>query len=236
MATPPPNPCSLVALYGPKPGDLQALLDDISRRLEQALGPGFRPYDREQVHATLIGLEPERGGDRDVAGFVEHLRRRLDTPVVLRFGGYAPSDRRLSSRGRTPYQRSFSIQGDRAVLIGWPIVADDDGGLGFPPTLDRLRREAQRFGITHAYHARPDDIDNDAYLRVGLLDRAPESRRREATEESIRAFLAAAPPVDVALTLENVGVVEYVNETLPRDTTLWRPLSGAPIVQDGSGS
>jgi len=227
---------TLVAMYGDKPPALARLLADCQARLAATPGLRFRPYDLRQVHATLIGLEPEPDSPRlnrnllrwrgvrrpaDILAFVARVRS-CRTPIEIRLGGFAETDEPFTSRGQRPYLRSFSVQDDKAVLIGWPVEGDD----GYPSTLSELRRLALRDGILHAYHRRPRDRDNDFYLRVGILDPAgcgPEAIG--AAEVSVRSLLAERPPTRWALTAEQVAVAAYTDESLPWGLTSWCTLA-----------
>jgi len=147
---------TLVAQYGPKPPGLAAFLRHLQNNLSASLGRAFEPYDIEQVHATLVGLEGCRvdgvirgkrsGLSIDLSGIVGFLRGDAFTAIQVRVGGYRAADRHsFRSRDEHPYLRSFSIQGGTAVAIGWP--AD---GAQSPDSLDRLRRSLERFGVRDA--------------------------------------------------------------------------------------
>ena len=48
-------------------------------------------------------------------------------PFDAQFGGFEDRDYPFRSRGARPFDRSFSIQGRTAVVIGWPVRAARDG-------------------------------------------------------------------------------------------------------------
>src|SRR5262249_37040328 len=134
-----PVNATVVAFYGEKPGRLADFIAMLHERLGSALGPAFVPYPPAQVHATLVGLEGERSRatgelvNRDfaelrrqrrimnVAGALRRIASSPALPLPIRIGGFAPDvDHGFASRGQHPYRRSFSVQGENVVAIGWP--------------------------------------------------------------------------------------------------------------------
>ena len=227
---------TLICLYRSKPDPLARLLEACQRRLARELGSRFRPYRLEQIHATLIGLERAETGGRefinrnfaegrgrtramDFGGLLECLRSSDRLPLQVQIGGFQDRDRPFTSRGQRPYQRSLSLQGDKVVLMGWPVR--DGGVVSYPSTLDELRRTAQEFGFLHAYHRRPADVDNDFYLRIGMIDH-PASimpAERERIVEGLRCWLAGQPRTPTQVNLCDLYVAAYASEELPPDTT-----------------
>jgi len=241
------NPqCTLVALYGPKPEPLAGLLESC-RSFLAAAGIGFRSYDQRQIHATLIGLESTPGSRRDNrnlatlrgvrapmdrAGFLASTRRGDASSWTVQWGGFGGKAAPFHSRGRIPFERSFSFQGDRAVLIGWPVECDAATGRHYPPVLERFRHGAEAFGILHAYHAEAEDRDNDLYMRLGRIDPVRSNVGKLAgIERELRGHLADAGPFDLGLTTEQIGVAAYRDESLPWDSTDWCSLAD-PGLQD----
>jgi hypothetical protein len=231
---------TLVAFYGQKRGPLGHLLracqDQLDRSVQQ-LGAGivFRPYPLAQVHATVLGLEslPQPGlPNRNLLEFRGELRTMrlpelfgfiLDSdhlPFDVEFGGFADRDYPFRSRDARPYHRSFSIQGRTAVVIGWPVQSTRGGGLStrnWPLTLEELRRGAQRFNVLHRWHREPSDVDNDLYLRLGLLDGELAEPQRELVEQEMRRALSGCSPSTVRIRPSDLAVVAYPagEETLP---------------------
>jgi hypothetical protein len=231
---------SLVAYYGPKPPALAQLIADCQQVLQAQLGNAFLPYAAEQVHATLCGLERVAGTERDnynfahlrgekrpmdLAGLVTYLQTTDKLPLSIQIGGFAADAQPFTSRGQSPHQRSFGLPGDKAVLMGWPVNQTGD----YPPTLDQLRRELQRFNLLHAYHAQPADVDNDFYLRLGLLvaDRVDQLDAGTRTQcvLAIRHLLAIRPPTLLALTLADLRITAYTDERLPSESTQTWPIA-----------
>jgi hypothetical protein len=219
---------TLVALWGEKPAPLARLIRECRSLAGEALAI---PYELEQVHATIVGLahdprDPrlnrnflEHRGRRevmDLAGFLAHLRAAARLPWRVQIGGFGEGEVTFTSRGLRPYERSFSIQGDKVVLIGWPVASPSRAG-----TLDELRRAAQRFGILHAYHRMETDADDDFYLRVGLARRDLDASTRALVEERLRRHLAVRP-ILIEVTLADLWLVAYEDEALPvRSTEAW---------------
>ena len=114
----------------------------------------------------------------------------------------------FTSRGQHLAERTFSVQDQAFVLMGWP--AESLAGAGRP--LDELRREMNAAGVRHRYHVRAADVDNDLYLVVGHHRGAPADVLARATA-AVRAKLAA-DPVDLAIGLTDVKIVAADSHTL----------------------
>ena len=216
---------SAVAFYGPKTGRLRELLTGVQALIAEHVGADFRPYTLDQVHATLIALNGVREGgtivneyllehagvrrEMDLPRVMDILTRRFAAPLRVRIGGFRPDQAvPFSSRGQHLAERTFSVQGEAFVLVGWP--ADSLAGAGRP--LDELRRAMNPAGVLHRYHARADDVDNDLHLVVGHHAGAPASALARATA-AVRDKLAA-DPADLAIGLSDVKIVAADSHTL----------------------
>lgn len=216
---------SAVAFYGPKTGRLHELLTGVQAQIAEHVGRDFRPYTLDQVHATLIALNGVRAGgtivneyllehagerrEMDLPRVMDILARRFATPLRVRIGGFRPAQAvPFTSRGQHVAERSFSVQGQAFVLVGWP--AESLAGAGRP--LDDLRREMNAAGVLHRYHARPGDVDNDLHLVVGHQAGAPAAALARATA-AVRDKLAA-DPADLAIALSDVTIVAADSHTL----------------------
>ena len=216
---------SAVAFYGPKTGRLRELLTGVQTLIAEYVGNDFRPYTLDQVHATLIALNGVRAGgtivneyllehagerrEMDLPRVMDILSRRFATPLRVRIGGFRPGQPvPFTSRGQHVAERSFSVQGEAFVLMGWP--AESLAGAGRP--LDDLRREMNAAGVLHRYHARPGDVDNDLHLVVGHQAGAPAAALARATA-AVRDKLAA-DPADLAIALSDVTIVAADSHTL----------------------
>jgi hypothetical protein len=240
---------SLVAFHGQaKPAALRGLVEEAQSRLGSALGHFaglFRPTPLQRVHATIVGLEGIRAGGgavnhqarartggagapMDLPGLFQSLRRRA-WPLPVRFGGNPPPARNPHDPARPPWERAFDVREDgRAVLIGWPGTAREP----FAPLLHHLRKDAERYGVVHKYHVDPAARDNDLFLVVGSIeagvlkslgDRRPDALAALARgRDEVRRRLEAHP-VEVALELGHLAVVEYQSTTFER-VTFERPL------------
>jgi hypothetical protein len=219
---------SAVAFYGPKTGRLRELLTGVQALIAEHVGGDFRPYTLDQVHATLIALNGVRAGgtivneyllehagerrEMDLPRVMDILARRFATPLRVRIGGFRPGQAvPFTSRGQHLAERSFSVQGEAFVLVGWPAdsLADVEGS-GRP--VDELRREMNAAGVLHRYHARPADVDNDLHLVVGHQAGAPAAALARATA-AVRDTLAA-DPADLAIALSDVTIVAADSHTL----------------------
>jgi hypothetical protein len=216
---------SAVAFYGPKTGRLRELLTGVQALIAEHVGGDFRPYTLDQVHATLIALNGVRAGgtivneyllehagerrEMDLPRVMDILARRFATPLRVRIGGFRPGQAvPFTSRGQHLAERSFSLQGEAFVLVGWP--ADSLAGLGQP--LDELRREMNAAGVLHRYHARLGDVDNDLHLVVGHQAGASAGALARATA-AVRDKLAG-DPADLAIALSDVTIVAADSHTL----------------------
>lgn len=226
---------TLVAFYGQKPGALADLIRECQQKIAARVGRSFQPYDMLQVHATIIGLErcphslhnknlfESRGELRemDLQGFRAFLLGAGHLPFTVQIGGFDPAARDFESRGMTPHQRSFSIQGAIAVMMGWPLSR-----AAYPPSLDKIRRAAQSFNIQHQWHRQPTDIDNDFYLRLGVFEARPSEADVRGAEHELRTYLAQRQPFVQEVRASDLQFVAYEEgeETLP-----WHRCTATPL-------
>jgi len=251
---------TLVAFYGEKREPLASLIRDLQQTIVAELGSAFTSYALEQVHATIIGLEStpadprlhrsrqSRGGNADpmdLAGYLRFLREAGELPFTVQISGFRDRPYPFESRSQRPYLRSFSLQGEFAVLMGWPIEAREsadplaaatrsaDPGQSHPASLARIRRSAESFQIVHQYHVAPGDSDNDLYLRLGILarDRISDAHASRL-EEMIRERLAAMPATIMLVDADDLSVISYTDPGLPwPDSTRW-PLPEIDLDSD----
>ncbi|WP_113703399.1 hypothetical protein [Nonomuraea lactucae] len=207
---------TLVAMYGEKPDAVKDLIVTIQEILAGGLGQSFEPHPLDQIHCTIIGLEgvlPNDSGQVLNRNYLElrHEQRHMDLAAAaqmlndlqlqVRIGGYRlDRDYGFTSRGSHPYNRSFSFQQGRAVVVGW---AEGD-------KLNEARRAFQAANILHKYHADPLSRDNDLYLVIGRAARTSAADRVLLT---VREYLAGHA-LRLAIGQENLSVVTYKDSAL----------------------
>jgi hypothetical protein len=238
---------TLISFYGPKSPDFARLIGECQREAAAILGQQFQPYDPRQVHCTIAALD--RAGEDGMvnASFVEFRGRRVEmdlagllvffrggdwSDIDIQIGGFADGPAPFTSRGQSPYHRSFTMQAGKAVVMGWPI--DRSASVpAYPDRLESLRRGLQRFGILHRYHAKEADIDNDFYLRIGLYDPAAVAPSLAAkVERRLRDFLSHRPPLILPLRLADLAFAYSDHQTLPPATTVLLPISDPALDVD----
>jgi hypothetical protein len=218
---------SALAQYGPKSGPVRDFLAGVQATIAAHVGDRFRPYSLDQVHGTLIALDgvpdpatgtlvneyyrTRTGGGRemDLRRAMDILAAHLAQPLHVRLGGYQPDQEfGFTSRGQHLHDRSFSVQDNAFVLVGWPVVS-----LAGPDRpLDELRRDMHAAHVLHRYHVRATDVDNDLHLVLGHHADAPAGSLARA-EAAVRGQLAAAG-IDIAISLGDVKIVAADSRTL----------------------
>ena len=205
-----PSRSTIVAWYDALPSGLAEMVDRAQAGASRLLGAAFTARHPDQVHATLVGLE-RASAPFDPAPLATHLRAALSPPWTVRFGGFAPDDRRYLSRGRPLHERAFGVYGGKVVLIGWPLV---DGAPA--RILADLRLCCADFGAVHSY-----GDDPDVYLVIGELGDVPSDDAVQAVRHEL-----AATALHVPLSADDLSLVTYVDTALPRASTSWQPLPG----------
>jgi hypothetical protein len=235
---------TLVAYYGKKPAALSNLIREVQGKLIGVLSDAyFYQYDIEQVHSTIIGMEgvPKdktiinknfqalRGELRpmDVDNAVKFIRTTSMMPMRIRVGGFKESTNYgFESFGVHPYHRSFSIQGEIAVIMGWPVTNSGTHCM----SLHQLRYQFQRHNILHKYHKTDGDIDNDLYFVVGRVSsNIVNTALKRQGEECLRAYLASIEPITIPLTHEDISIVCYRSDLLPQNTSVCLPITGESL-------
>ncbi|PSB12214.1 hypothetical protein C7B62_02955 [Pleurocapsa sp. CCALA 161] len=234
---------SLIAFYGDKPAPLASLIQKLQTYLanHQLLQDKFIPYQLNQVHGTIIGCEgwktdlgvvnqwfKEKRQETkyiDFAGLINYLQHQINLSITIRFGGYdRNTNYNFLSRDRHLYHRSVQLQSvdnnTIPVLIGWSWQ-DHDVTLA----IDNLRRELQRFNLLHKYHAIPDDIDNDFYLRLGTINAKLTSAEIEAISTDLCNWLKTQHPLYISITLNDLAFAQYQDLTLTPATTQIFPVA-----------
>lgn len=253
---------TLVACYGAKSLTLARLITLCSKRIVDTVGEQFSPYQLDQIHATVVGLEHAPGSalsnlnfqryrrrsvEMDLPGFLDYLLSSAPIPFSIQIGGFADRGYPFTSRRQRPYKRSFSIQGDKVVLMGWPRLGQSEGQSSsaaiagieeaqlYPSTLNEIRLAAQQYGILHAYHRDPLDVDNDFYFRIGLLNPpvlAASTRRK--LEVNVRQLLGTEHPAAIEVGLSDLYVASYDDDALPKSSTRVWPVASLRRRRDVS--
>jgi hypothetical protein len=238
---------TLIALYGPKPPQLQEVIAICQETLMKQLGNLFHPYDILQVHATIIPLErvdelsyinlyylKYRGTRKlmDFAGLLSFMRNRVEFPLYIQVGGFENRDYSFRSRNENPYQRSFSFQDNIAMVMGWPIEiarenrqGNDLTAFGKEPivysnVLGKMRQQMEAFNTLHKYHYKEVDFDNDFYFRIGLLNGLSlDPLLKQELEKMLRELLSATRPQIIEIRAKDIFLASYEDEMLPLGST-----------------
>ena len=129
--------------------------------------------------------------------------------------------------------------------MGWPLRGEPSGTVGtnvvnliqeahiYPNVLDEFRQSVQTFNILHRYHAQLSDVDNDFYFRIGLIHQSSfDYPLREKVESNIRNFLSTVKPIIVEISVADVYVASYHDETLPFDSALVWSIAGKEVTPE----
>jgi hypothetical protein len=234
---------TLTSFYGDKSSELETFIFACQNKILGVIGASFLPYPFEQVHATIIGLEGFRITDKikngnfesnlaetrlvDPSKFLQFVRSDDIPSIDIKIGGYQKGEQRFKSRNEDPYNRSFSIQGDIVVAMGWPTAAPNKKQL-----LDEFRRKFNNVNILHKWHRTPAEIDDDFYFVLGRIQRLKNERKMELMDV-MRKFLATeVTPITVKLDRECLSVVGYLDTQLPRQTSCAFPVMDAKLTSD----
>lgn len=259
---------TLVALYGEKAPHVADWLEKCQTEVKSILGAIFQPYDVRQLHATLVGLERSGSSNAnfllhrgkavtmDLTGLLHFLRLGGRFPFQIQLGGFRDREYPFTSRGQNPYHRSFSLQKDKVVVMGWPLrgtplnpapprrtMTDWIQGVmlrllspaiqesrTYPPVLDDLRQSFQGFNILHSWHRALTDVDNDFYLRLGTIEPAPlDPAAQKKVEAKLRDHLSRTPLV-IEVGLAQVSFVAYEDESLPWESSESWPVGDGQVT------
>ena len=169
-----------------------------------------------------------RSEKMDFDGLLTYFRQAAPLPFKVQLAGYDSRNYPFTSRGERPYERSFSIQGDTAVLMGWPLCGVSSVSIQkgqselvvesrqYPMLLDKIRRHCQYYGVLHSYHRQLTDVDNDFYFRIGFFDAAVLTQNlKQQLQVQIQKHLRDRTPVVFEVELKDLFVVSYNDENLP---------------------
>lgn len=235
---------TLVSHYGPKPAPFAALLRELQSILVARLGPSFSPYALGQIHGTIIGLEGTpvgggmrndnfhrlRGEDRhmDFAGLLDFHHAVTGPLCHVQVGGFrAERDYAFTSQGLHPHLRSFSLRGQVAVAMGWPV----EGGVTFPSSLDQWRRRLQQFGLLHKWHRGEADVDNDFFFVLGRVGEGMSQKHGADVEQQLREHLVRRP-LTLPITRDSLAIVAYSDPQLPPATSQAWPVDHPALTAE----
>jgi hypothetical protein len=234
---------TLVSHYLEKPPEFARLLQELQASLSRMLGDSFRSYELAQVHGTIIGLEGVEIGEgirnenflrcrheekwMDFDGLLAFLRTEV-AGFSIRIGGFkAADDYGFVSQSQHPFLRSFSLQKEIAVAMGWPF----QGGM-ISPALNNLRRRLQLFGVLHKWHRRPDDVDNDFFFVLGQIKGALPAKTRKAAENELRGQFSRREPLLLPFNSDSLSIVAYRDSQLPLGSSCARRLTDPDLTGD----
>jgi len=225
-----PVQLSLVSHYGKKSDSVSDLIVMLQDRLSGTLGFAFKPYGIEQVHGTIIGLE----GVPSDKGIInrwyldnQQEERIVDTEKLIRFiqsdkiedieikiGGWEPhAHYDFYSNSQHPYMRSFSIQGEIAVAMGWPF----DSGQ-YSERLYKMRKRFEEINVLHKWN-KHDYRDNDFFFVIGrVLKKYADPLVFQQLANEIRILLSGVDE-RIIIGKDTISLVAYVDARLPLDTT-----------------
>jgi hypothetical protein len=224
---------TLTAFYGEKPKPFEEFLVWCQDLVGAQAGDGFIPYEIEQVHATIVGLESRwlRGRQvnenlfrlgqvrpMDLPGMAHFLESTARLPMQVRIGGFhREKSYDFESFGKHPYERTFEIQqNDTVVAMGWPFE-----GSSITNALYELRRELLQFNVLHKYHMTAGCEDNDLFFVIGRMDsRMPPHWDRVRVSDHIRSQVAGMKPMLFDVERANLSFVRYHDRRLPLSSSI----------------
>lgn len=221
---------SLVSHYGKKPDKLTSYLSRLQDILSVSLSAAFAPYTAEQIHASIIGFEAlsakiSKASDTseilmqvsdqvNLTNILTFLRSSALPSFEVQIGGYSQSrSYGFLSQGQHPSVRSFSIQHDIAVAMGWSVVGVN--------VIDDFRRSFNQFNIRHKWHRTDKDIDNDFYFVLGKINRETvDVKKVMEVEQKVKKFMTESDPLTLKVNAKTLAIACYENRELPRDSTV----------------
>ena len=222
-----PDRTTVAALYGLKSPVLAQLLNDLQSAITGILGNGFRPRPLGDVHSTIIGLDVKTDdqAERNISQVLRFLDRTFRCePFTVQYGGYDPADRRMTSRGLSLYERSLTVDGDKVVLIGWPVLLSSSSSYTPTDRLAFIRHRCEEFGVRHKYHTDPQANDPDSYMVVGEITDPSHTRTSDLASVASEVL---GRPIQVAFDESCLSLIQYVSFALPRATSNVWPLGDA---------
>ncbi len=229
---------TLVSFYKQKSNDLKRSILECLKNIEESkLSKIVKPYNIEQIHGTIIGVEKLPGFKNPINSNIwydlerkaqmefSHLKEIVSDhfPMTIRFGGFDKSFRSFKSFGKIPYQRTFQIQWEtgKIILVGWPHDNNDFSN----KALYELRKEIEdKCKIRHKY---AKYNDNDLFIVLGDLtdletfsSKELKKLKKESAdlEEVVRQYFSNNS-FDVEIKLKDICIAKYTCQALPVEST-----------------
>jgi hypothetical protein len=236
---------SLVAFYGTKPSQLVDYLLWCQELLCAEVSVGFKPYEIDQIHATIVGIEGRYVAGQpanenflqlglirpmNLPGAIKFLHHASEIPFQCRLGGFRRGQEYgFRSFGRHPFERSFEIQDSGTVLVlGWPFVGET-----VSKALFTLRQRLKSFNILHKYHMTQTEEDNDCYFVLGKVDiDSVNPSGYESASRTIRGKIAASKPTLLTIDRDCLSFVCYTDRRLPTSSSVRIPLQQSGSLLD----
>lgn len=219
---------TIVTHYGKKSTALTNMILMLQNKLAKSLGAAFIPYEMEQVHGTIIGLEgilTDKGivnewnlksnENIDIDGLLGFVRSDRLGEISVQIGGWQPyEDYEFDSKNQHPYLRSFSFRGEIAVAMGWPIGKDNK----YSKSLYNLRKQFEDFNFFHK-HNKDGYQDNDFFFVLGRISKKQiNSMLFQQTATEIRLILSGIKE-SVRINKDTISIIAYVDTQLPVATS-----------------
>lgn len=237
----------LITLYGKKPFHFEKFISSCQAILCNVLENSFTPYTAGQIHGTIISLARlnedtllnlelyktnKKLLNMDVLGFLRCIESCNTFPITIRIGGFKDSDTPFLSKGQNPYFRSFSMHGEKAIVIGWPTNKDlISAEKTYSDSLGIIRCLGEKYNIKHIYN-QPDFIDNEYYFRIGLVKSTTSTPKIYLAEKKLRDYISEINPINLELGISDIFLVGYDDETLPTSSTKALPITAIKIMDD----
>jgi hypothetical protein len=237
----------LITLYGIKPLHFERFISSCQEILSDVLENTFTPYTVEQIHGTIISLARasedtllnlefykanEKTLTMDILGFLREIKSHDFFPIKIRIGGFKGNDIPFLSKGQSPYRRSFSIQGEKAIVIGWPVSRNSTSDkMTYSDVLGVIRNLGEKYNIKHMYN-QSDFIDNEYYFRIGLAKDTTSAQKIHLAEKVLRDYISEINPLTLELGISDIFIAGYQDETLPISSTKVLPITSVRTMDD----
>ena len=209
---------SLVAFYGAKSETLLSYLSNVQSVIRAHLPRAYVPYENDQLHATLLRLNPI--GESRVFSDESHSRllgefeKFAGCGAEVQLGGINKDEEyEFTSNNEALHDRQFSIHAGVPFLMGWPNKAAGRDRLNL------FRHSLEGMGIQHKAFANGRSYDADVHFTLGRIDeRLVSDVDIVECERAVREYMSSHSLV-VTLSRNNLALVSYTDRTLPVNFT-----------------